>query len=247
MPVLSYVHQLFNAEQCQPISIHCGGKIVPSNVPGARARTSIRGGSTTTDPGANATGATAASAPSTTSPIPCSTRASGRCRTGFWRPFCSVCRVRRGALPGSWGSIAARAIAGAGGCAMRPCPMRWIASWRARWKRMTSITPPATRAKPHRAGKKPLGRRAAWAPQEARARPGALRQRSAGDHRLGQSPGGGRHPGDPRFHGEDGAEGGRHRGPSGQSALYRLGQQLPGVEGLCARVRQSHEEGIRPW
>ena len=82
------------------------------------------GDSTTTAPGANATGATAASAPSTTSPIPCSTRAGGRWRTGFWPPSCCACRVRRGALPESWGSIAGRAIAGAGGCGIRPSPTR---------------------------------------------------------------------------------------------------------------------------
>jgi hypothetical protein len=38
----------------------------------------IHGARTTTAPAASATGATAASGPSTTSLIPCSTRASGR-------------------------------------------------------------------------------------------------------------------------------------------------------------------------
>ena len=38
-------------------------------------------------------------------------------------------------------------IAGAGGCAIRPCPTKASAGWRAQWKRMTSITPPARRAK----------------------------------------------------------------------------------------------------
>jgi transposase len=51
------------------------------------------------------------------------------------------------------------ATAGAGGCAMPPCPMSWSGSWRAPWKRMNSITPLARRGKRHRAGKKPLGRR----------------------------------------------------------------------------------------
>ena len=51
---------------------------------------------TNTDPGANATGAIAASAPSTTSPIPCCTRASDRCRTDP-RHFllCLACSSRR--------------------------------------------------------------------------------------------------------------------------------------------------------
>ena len=54
--------------------------------------------------------------------------------------------------------MSARAIAGAGGCAMPPCPMRWSGSWKGRSKPMTSITPPATRDKPRQGGKKSLGR-----------------------------------------------------------------------------------------
>src|SRR5262249_9177271 len=54
----------------RPTCIRCDGKIGHSSVPGARARTSIPGGSTTTAPAANAPGVTAASAPSTTSPRP---------------------------------------------------------------------------------------------------------------------------------------------------------------------------------
>ena len=40
MPVLSYVHQLFNADNCHVYShtLRCGGKIAHSSVPGARAR-----------------------------------------------------------------------------------------------------------------------------------------------------------------------------------------------------------------
>src|SRR5262249_8940754 len=86
-----------------------------------------------------------------------------------------------------------------------------------------------------------------WAPQEVRARPGALRQRPPRDHRLDQSPGGRCPPRDPRFHRQDGAKSSRPRRPNGQSALYRLGQQLSSIEGLLARVCQSYEEGIRPW
>jgi hypothetical protein len=68
MPVLSYVHQLFNTEQCQAYihTLRWKDRPLQCSVPGARARTSIRGGSTTTAPGANATGATAVNAPSTT-------------------------------------------------------------------------------------------------------------------------------------------------------------------------------------
>ena len=138
-----------------PISIHCGGKIARSSVPGARATTSVPGAPTTTDRIANATGATAVGAPSMTSRTRCWPRASGRCRTGFSRPFCCACRVHLVASRRSWASISAPAIAGAGGCAMRPCPTRWIANWGARSKRMNSITPPARRAKHNTAGKSP--------------------------------------------------------------------------------------------
>jgi hypothetical protein len=39
--------------------------------------------------------------------------------------------------------------------ALRPCPMRGSANWRAPWKRMTSRTPLARRAKRNTAGKSP--------------------------------------------------------------------------------------------
>ena len=138
----------------KPTSTRCAGKIAPSNVPGARARTSIRGGSTITAPDANATGATAASVPSMTSLTPSCTRASGRCHTGFWRPFCCVSPAHRGVLPESWGSISGPVIGGVGGSAMPRFPMRRSVSWRAPWKRMTSITPLGRRDKRNRAGRK---------------------------------------------------------------------------------------------
>lgn len=50
-------------------STYSGVKIAHSNVPSARARTWLHGDSITTDLDANGTGATAASAPSMTSPI----------------------------------------------------------------------------------------------------------------------------------------------------------------------------------
>ena len=47
-----------------------------------------------------------------------------------------------------------RLSVGAGGCGMPPCPMRCTAKWRGPWKRTTSITPRATRAKPKGAERK---------------------------------------------------------------------------------------------
>lgn len=52
-------------------------------------------------------------------------------------------------------SISAPALGGAGGCAIVPSPTQSVAGWRARWKRMTSITRRGTRAKPHTAGRRP--------------------------------------------------------------------------------------------
>jgi hypothetical protein len=49
--------------------------------------------------------------------------------------------------------MSAPAIVGVGGDAMLPCPMRWIANWQARLKRMNSITRLARRAKQRQAGK----------------------------------------------------------------------------------------------
>ena len=156
MPMLSHLHQLFNAEQCQAY-IRAGGKTGLCNVLTARVTTLDAGARTNIDPDANATGAIAASAPSTISLILCCTRASGRWRTGSSLPFCPVLPVRLGALPRKWGRISGRAIAGVGGYAMRPCPMRCTANWQARSKRMTSTTPQARRDKPSRAGRSRWG------------------------------------------------------------------------------------------
>ena len=147
MPVLSHLHHLFNAEQCQAYIHTLRWPDRPLQCPHCQSHHIGRWGTYQYRPGCNATGVTAASAPSTTPPLPCSTRGSAHCRTGFSRRFCSVSPARHGALPGKWASTSRRAIAGAGGYGMPRCPMRCIANWKGRWKRMTSTTPPATRAK----------------------------------------------------------------------------------------------------
>src|SRR5215510_3953400 len=95
MAVLSHVHQLFGAEHCYAYIPHRGGKIVHSSVPDATVTRSIRGAMTTTGPGVNATGAMAASVPSTTSPRPCCTGAHGRWRTGYSPLSRLACSSRR--------------------------------------------------------------------------------------------------------------------------------------------------------
>ena len=112
---------------------------------------------TNSDPGANGTGASAVSGPSTPSPLPCDIGANAHCRTGSLPPCCCVSPVRPDASPENWVSLCGPAIAGAGGCAMRPCPMRCTANCQARWKRMPAIRLPATRDKPSRAGRRRWG------------------------------------------------------------------------------------------
>jgi transposase-like protein len=118
--------------------------------------------------------------------------------------LCLTCSSRR--IAREVGCLSGRAIAGAGGCVMPPCRMRWNASWKARSKPMTSTTPPATRAKP-KGGQEVVGPPSAWPAQEARARPRPLRQRSARHHCLGQPPGWCRGARNTGLYRQDGAEG----------------------------------------
>jgi len=69
--------------------------------------------------------------------------------------LCLSCSSR--VLRESWGSMAVRAIAGAGGCAIRRSPTKPIVSWWAPWKRMISITPPGRKAKPNTVAQSPWG------------------------------------------------------------------------------------------
>ena len=69
--------------------------------------------------------------------------------------FCLACSSRRIAREGA--SMAGPAIAGAGGYAMPPCPMRGTANWQGRWKPMTSTTRPATRGKRNGVGRSHWG------------------------------------------------------------------------------------------
>ena len=148
MLVLSHLHQLFNAEQCQAYIRTLRWKDRPLQCPRCQSHPLAAGARTTIDPAANAPGAILVSAPSTTLPIPCCIGARDHCHTGFSPPFCCVSPARPGASPESWASSAGLAIGGAGGCAMRPCPMRCSASWTGQSRRMTSITRLARRGKP---------------------------------------------------------------------------------------------------
>jgi hypothetical protein len=85
--------------------------------------------------------------------------------------LCPACSSRR--IAWEVGGHSARAIAGAGGYATRPCPIRCSTHWKARSKRMSCIRPPATKDK-RKAVVISRWVPRTWPSQEARARPGAL-------------------------------------------------------------------------
>ena len=123
MPTLSYVHQLFSADTCQTYLGALRWKERPLQCPRCQSHVVGHWGTYHYRPGLHATGVMAVGAPLTTSPTPCSPRANGHCRIGFWLPFCCACRVSLGASPENEASISAPAIGGAGGCAMRLSPV----------------------------------------------------------------------------------------------------------------------------
>jgi hypothetical protein len=63
---------------------------------------------------------------------PCGTRASARSRTGFSPPASGASRARRDVGRARWGGMAGRALARAGGGAIRPSPLQPSAGSRAR-------------------------------------------------------------------------------------------------------------------
>ena len=131
MPVLSYIHQLFDAEHCQTSDPYAPvEKSAHSNVPGARARTSIPG-MYHYRPGCTRYWCNGCQRTfnDLTDTLLAPEQAVGA-PTGCWPPFCCACRFCCGdGLPESWGSIAGPAIAGAGGYAIVPCPTKPSAGW----------------------------------------------------------------------------------------------------------------------
>ena len=124
MPVLSHVHQLFNAEQCQA-SIHTlRWKDRPLQCPRCQSHLIGRWGTYQYRSGSKRSWCQGCKRTfNDLAKISCTER-RGHCRTGYSPPFCFASPVRHSALPESEGSISGPALAGAGGCAMPPCPLR---------------------------------------------------------------------------------------------------------------------------
>jgi hypothetical protein len=142
-------------KRVHPPSRRCTGTIGPSRVPALRASPSVPEAPPTPSRACNAPSVKgrAARVPSMTALARAWRAASASVMHGMLAPFlvCLSCAAWR--MPQRWGSMSARVTAGAGGCAMRPCPPRWSGNGRAPSKPMTSSTPRATRDRQRRAGR----------------------------------------------------------------------------------------------
>jgi hypothetical protein len=155
MAIASHLHQLFNTETCQAYIQALRWKDRPLQCPRCQRHHVGPWGTYHYQPGLHVTAVKRrpASALAMTARVPSWTAVRAPSPTGFSPLFCSVWRVRPGAWPERWGAIAGRALAGAGGCAMRHYAMRCSVSWRAPWKRMSSLTPRVSKAKRNKGGR----------------------------------------------------------------------------------------------
>ena len=172
MSVLAYVHPLFNVDQCQAYMHTLRWQDRPLQCPRCQSQDVDPWGQYHYRPGCKRSWCHGCKRTfNDLTATPC-TEARGRCRPRYSPPSCCACRARRDGLLGSEGSIPGRAIAGVGGCGIRPCPTKPIASWKAPWKRMTSTILRDTRASDAR-WEEGVGTPRAWAPQDTRARSGS--------------------------------------------------------------------------
>jgi hypothetical protein len=124
MPVLSHLHQLFNAEQCQAYICTRRWKDRPLQCPRCQSHHIGQWGMYQYRPGCKRYWCHSCKRTFNDLTDPCCIGASDRWLTGSWPPFCCVSPVPPGALPGKWASMSGPAIAGAGGYAMPRSPMR---------------------------------------------------------------------------------------------------------------------------
>ena len=120
MPVLSYVHQLFNVDQCQAYIHTLRWKDRPLQCPRCQSQDVDPWGQYHYRPGCKRYWCNGCKR--TFNDLTDTLLHQSKRSLAYWilATFCCACRVRRGALPESWVSISGPAIAGAGGCAIRP-------------------------------------------------------------------------------------------------------------------------------
>src|SRR5262245_7567221 len=147
MPVLSYIHQLFNAEQCQAYIHTLRWKDRPLQCPRCQSQDIDPWGTYHYRPGCKRYWCNGCQR--TFNDLTSTLLHQSRRSCVYWILatflLCLSCSSRR--IARERASIAGPATGGAGGCGIRPYPTKPIARWRARWKRMTSTTPRAARGK----------------------------------------------------------------------------------------------------
>ena len=187
MPMRSSLHPRFHVATCHTSLQTLRWNDVRGHVPGASARTSLRGVMTPTDRGAHATEATAARVPSMTSPRPCATSASARARLGYGPPGCAVSPARRAASPARWAARSGPASGGAGGGGRPRGPRHGNAHEQARVQRMHALTPRVSRDQPRRGGSRRGDAARAVAARHAR-QAGAMRTKTGRPCGRGATP-----------------------------------------------------------
>jgi transposase-like protein len=145
MPVLSHLHHLFNAAQCQAYIRLLRWHDRPLQCPRCQSHHMGQWGTYQYRPGCQRYWCHGCQR--TFNDLTDTLRHRSKRPRPYWIlatfVLCLACSS----------SIAGPATAGAGSCAMRPCPMSCSVNWMARSKPMTSSTRRATKGKPSRAGR----------------------------------------------------------------------------------------------
>ena len=155
MPVLSHLHQLFNAEQCQAYIHTLRWKERPLQCPRCQSHRVGRWGTYHYRPGCKRYWCH--SCKRTFNDLTETLLHQSKRPLVYWIRatflLCLACSSRRIAREAGV-LISAPVIGGAGGCAMLLCPMKWSVNWQGPSKRMISTTPLARRGKPSRVGRR---------------------------------------------------------------------------------------------
>jgi hypothetical protein len=127
MAMVSHLHHFFNADTCQS-SIHTlRWNDRPLQCPRCQSLTVGPWGAYPAQPGLQRDRCTEQGCKRTCNDLTGTLLDGSKRSVMYWMlaSFCCACHVPLDALPARWGYIFGQAIAGVGGGAMRPCPMRW--------------------------------------------------------------------------------------------------------------------------